>query len=99
MLYCILGRDAPDSLALRQSVRAEHLARVASLHEQGRLLTAGPLPVIDSPDPGPAGFVGSLIVAEFASLEAAHEWAESDPYIDAGAWHGVEVHPYKQVLP
>jgi len=99
MLYCIFGRDAPESLALRQTVRAEHLARVVALHDQGRLLTAGPLPAIDSPDPGPAGFVGSLIVAEFASLDEARTWAESDPYIGVGAWHQVEVHPYKQVLP
>lgn len=99
MLYCILGRDAPDSLPRRISVRAEHLERVQRLCDEGLLLTAGPFPAIDSPDPGPAGFVGSLIVAEFESLAAAQHWAESDPYIQAGAWQGVEVHPYKQVLP
>lgn len=99
MLYCILGRDAPNSLDRRMSARAEHLARVESLRDQGHLFTAGPLPAIDSPDPGPAGFVGSLIVAEFASLGAARVWAEADPYIHAGAWASVEVHPYKQVLP
>lgn len=99
MFYCILGRDAPDSLERRKSARARHIERVESLRDQGLLLTAGPMPAIDSPDPGPAGFVGSLIVAEFESLEAARAWAESDPYIQAGAWAGVEVQPYKQVLP
>ena len=99
MLYCILGRDAADSLDRRLSVRAEHLARVESLRDQGLLLTAGPLPAIDSPDPGPAGFAGSLIVAEFASLDQAREWAGADPYIRSGAWASVEVHPYRQVLP
>ncbi len=99
MLYCILGRDAPDSLQRRQRVRSEHLARVQALCDQGLLLTAGPFAAIDSPDPGPAGFVGSLIVAEFDSLLAARQWAESDPYLESGAWQGVEVHPYRQVLP
>lgn len=99
MLYCILGRDAPDSLKRRMGARDQHLARVEALRDHGLLLTAGPLPTIDSPDPGPAGFVGSLIVAEFTSLEAARDWAESDPYIQAGAWRDVEVYPYKQVLP
>lgn len=99
MFYCIIGRDVPDSLERRQSVRPEHLARVESLHQQGRLLTAGPLPAIDSPDPGPAGFLGSLIVAEFPSLAAARAWAEADPYLHSGAWHAVEVYPYRQVLP
>ena len=99
MLYCILGRDAPNSLVRRSAARAEHLARVEQLRDQGLLLTAGPLPAIDSPDPGPAGFIGSLIVAEFTSLDAARHWAEADPYLDAGAWASVEVHPFKQVLP
>lgn len=99
MLYCILGRDAPNSLDLRRQVRALHLERVQALLDQGRLRTAGPQPAIDSEDPGPAGFVGSLILADFACLEAATEWAESDPYIEAGAWASVEVHPYKEVLP
>ncbi|MGY6554548.1 MAG: YciI family protein [Wenzhouxiangella sp.] len=99
MLYCILGRDAPHSLERRLSARPEHLARVERLRDEGLLLTAGPLPAIDSPDPGPAGFVGSLIVADFGSLDAARDWAEADPYIRVGAWASVEVHPYKQVLP
>lgn len=99
MLYCILGRDAPDSLNKRLPVRAQHLERVQSLLQQGRLRTAGPLPAIDSEEPGPAGFVGSLILADFPSLEAAREWADSDPYVVAGAWERVEVHPYKEVLP
>lgn len=99
MLYCILGRDAPDSLHKRLGVRAEHLARVQTLLDEGRLRTAGPLPAIDGGDPGPAGFFGSLIVAEFANLQAATRWAQSDPYLDAGAWDRVEVYPYKEVLP
>lgn len=99
MLYCILGRDAPHSLDQRMSARSAHLARVERLRDQGLLVTAGPLPAIDSPDPGPAGFVGSLIVADFASLDAARNWAGADPYIQAGAWASVEVHPYQQVLP
>lgn len=99
MLYVILGRDAPESLDKRLGVRAQHLERVQALLEQGRLRSAGPLPAIDSADPGPAGFVGSLILAEFPSLQAAQAWARSDPYIEAGAWADVEVHPYKEVLP
>lgn len=99
MLYCILGKDAPDSLPRRAQVRARHLERVQSLLDEGRLRTAGPLPAIDSEDPGPAGFVGSLILADFPTLEAATAWAESDPYITAGAWAQVEVYPYREVLP
>ncbi len=99
MLYCILGRDAPDSLDLRLRARPDHLGRVQALLDAGRLRTAGPMPAIDSADPGPAGFVGSLIVAEFASLEAATEWAQTDPYLAVGAWKAVEVYPYREVLP
>lgn len=99
MLYFIYGRDAPESLDKRLKVRARHLERVQALLEQGRLRSAGPLPAIDSLDPGPAGFVGSLILADFPSLQAAEAWAKSDPYIESGAWAEVHVHPYKEILP
>lgn len=99
MWYLILGRDHPDSLARRQGARAAHLARLEALRDQGRLLMAGPLPAIDAVDPGPAGFVGSLIVAEFASLDEARAFADDDPYVAAGVYAQVEVHPFRQVLP
>jgi uncharacterized protein YciI len=95
----ILGRDAPESLAIRRKVRPAHLERVTALRDAGRLLLAGPLPAIDSPDPGPAGFRGSLIVAEFESLEAARRWAKADPYTTEGAFASVEVEPFIQILP
>lgn len=99
MLYLIYGEDAPDSLALRAVNRTAHLARIRELQNQGRLLLAGPCPAIDSADSGPAGFTGSLIVAEFASLKAAQEWAEADPYLIAGIYAKVTVKPFKKVLP
>lgn len=99
MWYVIIGRDAADSLEKRARVRTEHLARLTALGQEGRLLTAGPLPRIDAPDPGPDGFAGSLVIAEFSSLEQANTWAEADPYIQEGAWREVEVHPFKAVLP
>ena len=99
MLYMILGSDAADSLPLRQAVREAHLARVRELQEAGRLVLAGPNPAVDSEDPGTAGFTGSLIVAEFESLEAATRWADADPYLANGAWTGAEVKPFKQTLP
>ena len=99
MLYAILGRDAPNSLERRLSVRPAHLERLNALLNEGRLILAGPLPAIDSPDPGPAGFSGSIIVAEFASLEAARAWADADPYIAAGVYEKVTVKPFKKVLP
>ncbi|WP_019025155.1 MULTISPECIES: YciI family protein [unclassified Thioalkalivibrio] len=98
MLYMIQGQDAPDSLDSRLAARPEHVARLQALHEAGRLVLAGPLPAIDSNDPGPAGFTGSLIVAEFPSLEAAHEWADADPYVAAGVYTSVDVRPFKQVF-
>lgn len=98
MLYMIQGQDAPDSLDARLAARPEHVARLKDLHEAGRLVLAGPLPAIDSNDPGPAGFTGSLIVAEFPSLEAAHEWADADPYVAAGVYASVDVRPFKQVF-
>ena len=99
MLYMILGQDVDDSLNRRLAARPEHLARLQALQEQGRLIMAGPLPAIDSPDPGEAGFSGSLIVAEFVSLEAAEIWAAADPYMAAGVYEHVTVKPFKQVLP
>jgi uncharacterized protein YciI len=99
MLYVILGEDVPDSLDRRRQARPAHLQRIEELRDAGRLLIAGPCPAIDAPDPGPAGFTGSLIVAEFASLEAAQTWAESDPYVTAGVFAKVIVKPFRQVLP
>jgi len=99
MLYAIVGEDRPDSLAARLDARPAHVARLQALQEEGRLIMAGPFPAIDSPDPGPAGFSGSLIVAEFASLEAARAWADADPYIAAGVYAQVTVKPFKKVLP
>lgn len=99
MLYLIYGEDVPGSLAQRVVNRPAHLARIQELQEQGRLLLAGPCPAIDSVDPGPAGFTGSLIVAEFASLNAAQEWADADPYLAAGIYTKVAVKPFRKVLP
>lgn len=97
MYYAILGTDRPDALPRRRELRPAHLARVAALREEGRVLLAGPLPAIDGPDPGPAGFVGSLIVAEFASQADAIAWAEADPYRTGGVWAGLVVHPFVRV--
>jgi hypothetical protein len=99
MLYVIIGRDAPDALAIRRRVRPEHLARAQVLVDQGRMVLAGPLPAIDSPDPGPAGFTGSLIVAEFASLREAEAWIAEDPYVTEGVFSSFEVRPFLKVLP
>lgn len=99
MLYALIGEDVPDSLALRQQARAEHLARLDALQAAGRLVMAGPFPAIDSPDPGPAGFTGSLIVAEFASRAEAEAWLAADPYATSGVFRRTEVRPYKQVYP
>ncbi len=99
LYYAILGEDVPDSLPRRQAARPAHLARLKALQDEGRLLAAGPFPAIDSPDPGPAGFSGSLIVAAFDSLEAAQAWAEADPYVAAGVYARVSVKPFKKVLP
>lgn len=99
MLYTIVGQDAPDSLNKRRDARADHLARLHNLQDEGRLLLAGPFPAIDSNDPGPAGFTGSLIVAEFDSLDSAQTWADEDPYLAAGVYASVSVKPFKKVLP
>ena len=98
-LYAIVGKDVPESLERRLGARPAHLARLEALKDEGRLLLAGPFPAIDSTDPGPAGFSGSLIVAEFDSLEAAQAWAEADPYVAAGVYAEVTVKPFKKVLP
>ncbi len=99
MLYAIVGDDAPDSLEKRLTTRPAHLARLDALQQDGRLALAGPFPAIDSLDPGPAGFSGSLIVAEFESLEAARTWAEADPYLSTGVFERVTVKPFRKVLP
>lgn len=99
MYYFIHGIDRADSLAARLAARPQHLARLQALCDQGRLLCAGPLPAIDAADPGPAGFTGSLVVAEFASLAAAREWADADPYVAAGVYVEVKVEPFRRVLP
>lgn len=99
MLYAIIGIDKPDSLQRRLGARPDHLVRLNELRNAGRLVLAGPFPAIDGEDPGPAGFTGSLIVAEFASLDAAQAWADADPYITAGVYADVTVKPFKKVLP
>lgn len=99
MLYLINGTDVPNSLPLRKQVRSQHLARLEALQAQGRLVLAGPCPAIDADDPGEDGFTGSLIVAEFDSLQDAQAWADADPYITAGVYAEVMVKPFKKVLP
>ena len=99
MLYVILGEDVPNSLDLRLSVRPAHLERLQKLQTAGHLLVAGPNPAIDNADPGAAGFTGSLIVAEFASLQEAEAWAAADPYVAAGVYAKVSVKPFKKVFP
>ena len=99
MWYVIYSRDRENALEARLKARPEHLERVQAMLAEGRILVAGPRPAIDSPDPGPAGFEGSLIVADFESLEAAREWADSDPYVLAGVYESVEVSPFIKVLP
>ena len=99
MWYVILGRDVPDSLPRRAAARSAHLARLEALKNEGRLLLAGPLPAIDADDPGPAGFDGSLIVAEFPDLDSARTFAQDDPYLHEGVYVSVEVNPFRRVLP
>ncbi|MBV5310577.1 YciI family protein [Chromatium okenii] len=99
MLYAIIAVDVPDSLPLRQQTRPAHLARLQALQDAGRLVLAGPHPAIDSPEPGAAGFTGSLVVAEFPDLAAAEDWAAADPYQAAGVYQQVSVKPFKQVFP
>lgn len=99
MLYSIIGEDVPNSLNDRLEARPAHLARLEVLHNEGRLVLAGPNPSIDSDNPGNAGFSGSVVVAEFATLEDAQAWADADPYVDAGVYQKVTVKPFKQVFP
>jgi uncharacterized protein YciI len=99
MWYAIIGTDNADSLAARKSARPAHLARLQQLQDEGRMLLAGPFPAIDADDPGPAGFSGSLIVAEFGSLAEAQGWAAADPYVDAGVYRETTVKPFRKVLP
>lgn len=99
MYYAIMASDHPDTLAARLLARPDHLARLHALQDAGRLLLAGPHPAIDSDDPGQAGFTGSLVVAAFASLAEAEDWAAADPYVSAGVYASVQVKPFKAVLP
>lgn len=99
MWYVIDARDGEDVLAKRLEVRPRHLARLQALRDAGRLLLAGPCPAIDAADPGPAGFTGSVVVAEFDSLDDARAWADADPYLEAGVYVRVDVRPFKPVLP
>lgn len=99
MWYAVEGFDGADVLARRQAARPEHLARLITLRDEGRLLLAGPCPAIDAEDPGPAGFSGSIVIAEFESLEVARAWADADPYVAAEVYARVEVRPFRQVLP
>ena len=98
MYYAIISEDVADSLARRKGARPDHINRLRALRDQGRLLTAGPHPAIDSEEPGPNGFSGSLVIAEFDSLEDAERWAEADPYCAAGVYARVVVKPYKKVF-
>ena len=99
MLYAIMAQDTPNSLEKRLAARPAHVARLQALQNEGRLILAGPFPAVDSNDPGPAGFTGSLIVAEFPSHTAAIAWAQADPYKSAGVYAQVEVRPFKKTLP
>lgn len=99
MWYVIIGLDKHDLLEARKAARPAHLARLQALLDEGRLLLAGPFPAIDAEDPGPAGFEGSLIIAEFADLDAAREWAQADPYVTAGVYREVSVRPFRKTLP
>ena len=99
MFYAIISQDVENSLEKRKAARPAHLARLETLKNDGRLLLAGPCPAIDSDDPGEAGFTGSVVIAEFDSLEQAQSWADADPYIEAGVYASVMVKPFKKVLP
>ncbi|MEZ5463403.1 YciI family protein [Dokdonella sp.] len=99
MWYVIVGQDNPGSLEQRKASRPDHLRRLEILRDQARLLIAGPFPAVDADDPGPAGFTGSLIIAEFADLDAARAWAAEDPYLRTGVYASVDVRPFRKVLP
>lgn len=98
MWYVIFSQDVENSLEKRLSVRPAHLERLQKLQDEGRLLTAGPMPAIDSNDPGTAGFTGSTVIAEFESLQQAQAWADADPYVAAGVYQSVIVKPFKKVF-
>jgi len=98
MYYAIIAKDEKNSLEARLAARPRHLERLTALREAGRLLIAGPHPAVDAEDPGPAGFSGSLVVAEFGSLDEAKAWADSDPYVEAGVYAKVTVKPFKRVF-
>ena len=99
MLYAITGQDVPDSLARRQASRPAHVARLQALQAQGRLMLAGPFPAIDAEDPGTAGYTGSLIVVEFASLTEAQTWANDEPYLAGGVYAHIDVRPFRKTFP
>ncbi|HIL85354.1 MAG TPA: YciI family protein [Pseudomonadales bacterium] len=99
MLYAIISEDINNSLEKRKAARPAHLERIQDLVDEGRVIVAGPHPAVDTEDPGEAGFTGSLVVAEFSSLEEAQTWANADPYVAAGAYARVTVKPFKKVLP
>ncbi len=99
MWYAIVGHDTPNSLDKRIAARPAHVARLQALQTEGRLLLAGPFPAVDAIDPGAAGFTGSLIVAEFSSLQSAQVWANADPYISAGVYSSVDIKPFKKTFP
>jgi uncharacterized protein YciI len=99
MLYAIIAEDVDNSLQDRLAARPKHLERLTALQDQGRLILAGPHPAIDTEDPGEAGFTGSLVVAEFDSLEDARSWADADPYVAAGVYARVTIKPFKKVFP
>lgn len=99
MWYVIVAEDVPNSIEKRMAARPGHFARLQALQNEGRLLLAGPFPAIDSVDPGQAGYTGSLIVAEFASLEAAQAWAKADPFVNSGVYANVSVKPFRKTLP
>ncbi len=99
MIYAIISQDVPESGPLRAKARPKHIERLEELKNAGQLILAGPCPAIDSDDPGPAGFTGSLVVAEFENLAAAQQWADTDPYVAGGVYADVVVKPFKYVLP
>jgi len=99
LYYAIMSEDVENSLERRRQAREAHIARLEQLRDEGRLLLAGPYPAVDGEDPGPAGFTGSLVIAEFPSLEDAQAWADADPYVEAGAYRNVTVKPFKRVMP
>ena len=99
MWYVIMGEDAPGTLDKRLAARPAHLERFRAMQAQGRVLAVGPMPAIDSPDPGQAGFFGSLAILDFPSLSEAETFAQADPYVAAGVWHKVTVKPFRKVFP